>query len=134
MQQSLKDDRGCFACGPDNPQGLGLNFTLEGSTVSAHFTPHEHLQGYRGIVHGGIVATVLDEAMAHAAGRIAGKVAATAEFTMRIRQPLLVGQECVARAWVVATRGRMVSCEATLVRASDGVEHAHAQGKLMAEG
>ena len=59
-------DIGCMACGAANPIGLGLVFAEEGDAVRAEFTPLAWHQGYDGLVHGGIIAMLLDEAMAQA--------------------------------------------------------------------
>lgn len=56
----------CFACGKENPIGLKLNFHKEGEMVKAEFSLGELYQGWPGIIHGGILCTVLDEAMGYA--------------------------------------------------------------------
>ncbi|MGC8971933.1 MAG: PaaI family thioesterase [bacterium] len=56
----------CFACGESNPIGLHLKFVKKDSLVEAIFSPNDFHQGYPDIVHGGIVTTLLDEAMAYA--------------------------------------------------------------------
>ena len=62
------DDGRCFACGPKNDAGLGLRFEPPGDGVRSAAVIPQPFQGWRGIVHGGIVMTLLDEGMAHAAG------------------------------------------------------------------
>ncbi len=54
----------CFACGKDNPIGLKLKFRKEGELAVADFSLHRNYEGYPNIIHGGIVTTILDEAMA----------------------------------------------------------------------
>src|SRR6202162_6515957 len=63
------DDGHCFACGRKSEIGLHLHFEQQpdGSVRSA-VTLEQPYQGWRGLAHGGVVATLLDEAMAHAAG------------------------------------------------------------------
>ncbi|MFW5683978.1 MAG: PaaI family thioesterase [Spirochaetota bacterium] len=51
----------CFGCDPDNPIGLRLDFHRSGDSVSATWTPRRELEGYPGVVHGGIQATLADE-------------------------------------------------------------------------
>jgi len=60
---ALPYTRDCFVCGAHNPHGLRLRFRREGDEVRADFTPQTQHAGFRGIVHGGILSTVLDEAM-----------------------------------------------------------------------
>ena len=60
---AVREDHWCFGCGRQNPIGLKLTFYEDGEQVWAPWTPrHEH-QGYEGIVHGGLITTVLDEVM-----------------------------------------------------------------------
>jgi hypothetical protein len=56
----------CFACGKDNPVGLKLKIVKDGDEARGEFTVSEFYQGWRGYVHGGIIFTILDEAMAYA--------------------------------------------------------------------
>ena len=60
-------DSFCFGCGQNNPIGLKLNFKRDGKTARAEFTPDKRYQGWRDVVHGGIITCMLDEAVAHAA-------------------------------------------------------------------
>ncbi len=58
--------RNCFACGSNNGMGLGLKFYKhEDGTVFGNFFADPKYEGYSGIVHGGIIATLLDSAMTH---------------------------------------------------------------------
>lgn len=51
----------CFGCSPDNPYGLRLEFYEEGDEVVSDWQPGAHFQGYGNILHGGIIATAMDE-------------------------------------------------------------------------
>ena len=54
----------CFACGSKNPIGLKLKFSLDDNNVMrTQFTPQKVHQGYKNVVHGGIIALILDEVM-----------------------------------------------------------------------
>ncbi len=53
----------CFVCGHRNPYGLHLFFRLDENTIVADFQPRKEHQGFPGVIHGGIVAAVLDEAL-----------------------------------------------------------------------
>jgi acyl-coenzyme A thioesterase PaaI-like protein len=65
--QPTVDERAshCFACGPDNPQGLHLIFTIDSEkiTTTAHLQLTRLHEGPPGYIHGGIIATLMDEAM-----------------------------------------------------------------------
>ena len=65
----LPHTAGCLVCGRQNPHGLHLHLHVDEATgaVETRFTPSAHHIGFEGIVHGGVLATVLDEAMVWAA-------------------------------------------------------------------
>jgi acyl-coenzyme A thioesterase PaaI-like protein len=55
----------CLMCGDQNPSSLKLVFKEEGNSVTAHFQPNRLLQGYEGILHGGVLSALLDASMTH---------------------------------------------------------------------
>ena len=119
------DGSRCFACGPEHPRGLRLHFvTTEDGAMSAEWTPTSDLEGYGGIVHGGIVSTVLDEAMAKVVAA-AGLQALTAELRVRFRQQTPSGAPLRIRGWIASRKRRMIQTEAASL-AADGSELAHA--------
>ncbi|MBE0617842.1 MAG: PaaI family thioesterase, partial [Proteobacteria bacterium] len=63
MNLSWEDD--CFVCGTENPEGLRLRFSVDEAqrTIETLWVPREVHHGYTGVVHGGLVAAVLDEAV-----------------------------------------------------------------------
>ena len=127
---AVKDDRWCFACGPDNPHGLHLEgFHDEGGDHVVSFVPERRHQGWQDRTHGGIVATLLDEVMTRLL-RARGHDAVTAELTVRYHQALDTGAPVQARAREVQRRGRLVQVEAE-VRTEDGTLVATGQGKFM---
>ena len=63
----LVDDHHCFACGSQNKEGLDVQWVVEGKTAHTFFVPPKKFQGWKGIVHGGIVATRCDEVSCAAA-------------------------------------------------------------------
>lgn len=130
----LQDDNYCFVCGSENPIGLGLRFEFDGEVLRTRYTPLKAHQGFRKVVHGGLIATVLDECMAQVAIRRHGKLAATAELSVRLKQPLYVGQEAHAEAVVIRASRRLIEARAELRRASDNVLIAVAVAKLIPTG
>jgi acyl-coenzyme A thioesterase PaaI-like protein len=102
------NDHYCFACGARNPIGLHLRFSYGEGTAEARFTPEQVHEGYPGLMHGGLVATLLDEAMAHAVIAAHGQ-AATGDLRVRMRAGgVPVGKTVVLRGQVTGRRGRMV--------------------------
>ena len=88
---TLGDDNYCFACGKKNRVGLQLEFNLiEGNKIQCEFMPKKEHQGFADIVHGGIIALILDEAMVNLIWKL-GKKAVTSEFGMRLKKAAFVG-------------------------------------------
>jgi acyl-coenzyme A thioesterase PaaI-like protein len=115
----------CFACGSGNPRGLHLNFqSNETGEMVADWIPDSDLEGFQGIVHGGIVSTVLDEAMSKAVAA-SGAKAVTAELRVRFRLHVPSGKAIHIRGWIDSHSKRMTKTEAVLT-SSDGSELAHA--------
>jgi|SRR6056297_2057963 len=87
------DDKMCFACGQENPISLGLKFEkIDVNKVKGEFVPGENHQGYDGIMHGGLIATLLDEAMAYVMG-FKDVQAFTAELNIRFRTAVEIGKK-----------------------------------------
>ena len=125
----LVDDHFCFACGADNKEGLDLHWVVEGKTTHALFTPQRKFQGWRGIVHGGIIATLLDEAMTRLAW-IACGAAMTAEMTVRFLRPAKIDEKIFVYGEIVKENRKLVEMRALLTKdRSDGPLIARATGK-----
>lgn len=118
----------CFVCGPDNPSGLRLVFRREGEAVVAEFVPREEHVGWEGIVHGGILAAVLDDAMGNVFF-LQGYQALTARMEVRFRRPVRPGDRLRVRAWVDREDGRTLTTRAELVR--DGEVVCSARGVFL---
>src|ERR1017187_5006910 len=117
----------CFVCGPDQPHGLKLKFTsAQTGTSETEWTPTSQWQGFEGIVHGGIVSTVLDEAMSKALASTQ-TLPLTAELRVRFRPHVETAQTYVLRGWITERRKRMINAEAALTTPA-GAECAHAWG------
>lgn len=128
---ALEDDRRCFACGPENAEGMQLHFRYGDRWASATWRPAQRFSGWTSIVHGGIIATLLDEAMAHAA-IAAGVRAVTGRLEIRFRKAAPMDAALVASGRVQHRKGRMLALSAT-VTGEDGTLYAQATGKFLAE-
>ena len=62
---SRSDSNTCFICGPDNPDGLQVEFRMDGDLCKAEYTPPAKHCGYEGVTHGGIIFSLLDDVMAN---------------------------------------------------------------------
>ncbi len=125
----LKDDGYCFVCGRLNPAGLHLSFEKSQSKVITSFTPKKEYQGYADIIHGGIITTVLDEAMVKVC-ILNGINAMTAEITVRFKKPLLTGTTCRVEAWINSEGSRLIEAEAVM-KDQDGDIVAFSKAKLI---
>ena len=97
----------CFACGQDHPKGLGLRFTAPApDRVRSEFRVSTDHVGLGKIVHGGIVATIFDEAMAWTLYRWRYEPHVTARMEQRFRGVVEAETPLVAEAWIAADRGR----------------------------
>ncbi len=123
------DDGYCFVCGPENPIGLKLDFTFNGKTMEARFVPRKEHQGYMNIVHGGIIATLLDEIMIKLAIEI-GMPAVTAQMDIRLKKALRVGEKVTLHAEITKNSRKLLESYAKAVT-GDGVTVADAKGKLV---
>lgn len=120
-----RPNSGCFVCGEDNLHGLHIQFEqTEIGEMVAEWTPGRAMEGFRGIVHGGIVSAVLDETMSKAV--VASHTEAlTVELRVRLRRNLVPGRTYRIRGWVASRKRRVTRTEATLTL-RDGTEYAHA--------
>lgn len=121
----------CFACGSLNEHGMRLLMHVEADRSWVELELEPRFQGWEGIAHGGIVATILDEAMAWSlATRDAWGV--TARMQVEFKRPVGLGTPLRAEGWVTRQRRRLVETEAALVDRRDGTVLATATGTYLA--
>jgi uncharacterized protein (TIGR00369 family) len=127
----LTNDGMCFGCGKNNPIGLRLEFDLdeENLSVEGRFTPKTEHAGYTGIMHGGLVATLLDEAMVKLIWDV-GISAVTASLEVRMVKPVPVCREVVIKGRVDSQEKRMIYTSAE-VEDMEGNVLARAKAKCM---
>jgi uncharacterized protein (TIGR00369 family) len=130
--EQFNDDNYCFVCGNQNPVGLKLNFHYDEKNdemVSNTVFPR-HFQGWQGVLHGGLISTVLDEIMIKAAAQ-KGFKCVTAELIIKFKKPALLKKEFTIKGKVKEIRRRLVLTEGCVVD-SDGTTIAAAYGKFIA--
>jgi len=103
----------CFGCGENNPCGLKLKFEWDGKQVRAEFTPNKFHQGWAGIIHGGIITTILDEAMGYAA-YYEGIKCVTSSMQTRFKRPLSIDEPTIVTASLTKNGRRYVETEAKI--------------------
>src|SRR5687768_2169408 len=106
----LPHTAGCLVCGRDNPVGLHLRLLVDPATgvVRVTFTPGPQHIGFEGIVHGGVLATVLDEEMVWSATWAGKRFCVCGELTVRFRRSPLIGQTLETTAEVEGSRPKPV--------------------------
>ena len=121
----------CFGCGTANPIGLGLdNFDRVDNTVSAEFRPRSDYHGFADLLHGGIVASALDEIMAWTAILVEGTMVMTGTLDLRFRKPARATSVFELIGELEQRRGRRLHIKGRLI--DDGVVVAQASGLFIA--
>ena|ERR1051326_7721092 len=128
----LPHTQGCLVCGRSNPHGLKLSLHINPATslVSVSFTPLPHHIGFAGIVHGGVLATILDEAMVWAATWHFKRFCVCGEMNIRFRHPASIGQKLTIEARTESARPKLISNTAQ-VTTDAGAVIATATGKYV---
>jgi uncharacterized protein (TIGR00369 family) len=124
------DNQYCFVCGQDNPVGIKTSIEVDRDAQSAQciLAVSAEYQGWKGMVHGGIISALLDEVSAYAGMTVTDTVV-TGELTTRFRKPVPVEQEITVSAQVVKQARRVVMVEAQIVM--QGEVLASAEAKMM---
>jgi uncharacterized protein (TIGR00369 family) len=97
----------CFACGADNPIGLHLRFEVNENGVRTTTVLDQRFQSYEGVIHGGILATILDSAMLHCLHSQFGRNPVTCRLDVRYRQRAPIGEPVTVQASMVKRRREM---------------------------
>ncbi len=120
----------CFACGPDNPIGLRITFTLNDGVCTGEFTAGENHVGYANTVHGGIIFSALDDVMANVL-YLQNVKAHTARCEVRYRKALEVGQPVRLTGWIENERKRLIVLRGEVRLASDDTLVADCEASFM---
>jgi uncharacterized protein (TIGR00369 family) len=120
------NSRMCFVCGMQNPIGLKLIFEEEDGKVVARFTSKPEHQGFPGILHGGIISTLLDEGMGRAVFLLPEeRWMLSAKIEIKYLRPIPIGEEITLVGEITQVHRRGVTCKGQLLLAD---------GKVAAEG
>lgn len=121
----------CFVCAPHNPTGLRAGFRVEGEVIRSRWTPNEHHQGWQGVVHGGVLASLLDEAMAYTLFA-RGVMGMTARMEIRYRSPARAGDPLEIEARCVRRTRALAEIDAHI--SLHGERVAEARGRFIVVG
>jgi uncharacterized protein (TIGR00369 family) len=122
---------GCFACGELNEIGLHLKLHLTTGRCRTELEIPRRFEGWEGIIHGGILCTILDEVMAWALVA-SDNWGVTARMSVEFKKPVTVGQVIRAEGWITESRRRVQSTAGRIVDAESGAELATAEGTYVA--
>jgi len=122
--------RACFVCGEENEIGMHARSYVVEDHIELPFTAPQTFAGWRTVVHGGLVTTVLDEVMTWAAIVGSRKPCFAAELRIRLLRPLPPGTTCVAEARMTRDLKRIFHAEG-LLRSEAGLPFARAEGRYM---
>jgi uncharacterized protein (TIGR00369 family) len=109
-------DQRCFGCGSGNPYGLKMQFHRKDDEVASWIRIPEHLCGWGGLVHGGVIATILDEVMSWTAIHLARRLILTQSMQVAFLKPIHTGQTIKAAGKMEARLSeRKATCSAQIV-------------------
>jgi uncharacterized protein (TIGR00369 family) len=116
-EMKLESNGNCFVCGKNNPNGLHLSFEIdkEKQTLKTTFIASPTYQGWDGIVHGGIVSTLLDEAMANLIYKL-GYQAITASIEIRFKKPAPILEPLLVYGEVTEVSKRLIKARAHIAQ------------------
>jgi acyl-coenzyme A thioesterase PaaI-like protein len=109
MKKKQPNSKMCFICGVENPVGLKLKiYQTESGTIETTYTAPEHFQGYPGVLHGGIVATILDEISGRAlmGDPFSPRFMFTGKLEVKYRQNVPIGQPLKIIGKAVNSKGK----------------------------
>ncbi|AEB09964.1 PaaI family thioesterase [Desulfobacca acetoxidans] len=122
----------CFACGSRNPIGLKMQvaYLQESRTAESTLALPKEYQGWLEVIHGGIVATLLDEIMAHAVWHFVGP-GVTLSLEVQYRQPLAPGEIILARGNLTEIKGRRLTAQGEIIRQIDNSRIANGKSRFL---
>ncbi len=118
----------CVVCSSGNVKGLHLEFIKDGENgVKSYFECDDSFQGYPGVLHGGVISSILDGAMGNCifARR---QAAVTVEMKTRFRHPVFTNQKMTVKARIVRKSHPLYLLEAEIIQ--DEKVKATAEGKF----
>jgi len=132
MAEPLPSYHGCFGCGRDNPIGVALPLEWDGGKVRAIFSPKREYAGFEGVIHGGIVCTLLDEAMWWAIAAQDRKCTVTADMTIKFHRPVTTQGTYTVEGWVKDKPRSQVFVAAARVMDEEGRVCAQSEARFVA--
>lgn len=118
----------CFVCGDKNNKGLNVRFYSSEGKAKAEYTPKREFEGYRDILHGGIISTLLDEVMIQAI--IAqGILTFTTQIEVKFKKPARIGEKLLLEGEIIEDKGKFIVTKGEIAK-EDGTIVAVSTGKF----
>ncbi len=123
----------CFVCGDKNKIGLKVAFFFDEGKAKAQYTPTREFEGYKDILHGGILSALLDEVMIYSI--IAqGIITVTVQMEVKFKKPAKIGETLFLEGQITEDKGKILFTEGKIFK-QDGTIIAESKGKFFrAEG
>ncbi len=125
----MKTEDYCFVCGKQNPIGLKAQFNYGEGKAFSELRISKEYQGWSGIIHGGIISALLDEACVYA-GNSLGYNTVTAELKVRFKKPLKPEEKILVEAQANLVKSKLIEARAK-IKDAQGNLIAEAEGKLI---
>lgn len=116
----MKRYPGCFVCGNKNPIGLSVPFYVKGDEVVAEYAAGRHFEGYKDVLHGGILSALLDEVMIRAILAL-GIYSVTSEIKVKFKRMVKTGDKLSLVGRLVEDKGRILTAEGKITNQQNQV-------------
>jgi len=129
MRKELPHGEVCFVCSLNNPYGLKLTLWEENGKVYTETKISKYYSGYKGVIHGGIISTLLDEVMFWACYVKAQRSVLTVDMRVRFRKILKPSVVIRVEGWVVGGKRNILKAKGILKDSKDSsIIYAEAEG------
>lgn len=118
--KKLRDYPNCFICGKDNPIGLKIEFEMTNGKATGEYTPSRNFEGYKDVLHGGIISSLLDEVMVYAVFS-QGLLAVTTQMEVKFRRAAKIGEKLQIEGNIVTDRGKLILAEGQILNQEGGI-------------
>ena len=123
----------CFVCGDKNKIGLKVEFFYDEGKAKAQYTPTPEFEGYKDILHGGILSALLDEVMIYSIIAL-GIITVTVQIEVKFKKPAKIGETLLLEGQITEDKGKILLTEGRIFK-QDGTSVAESKGKFFrAEG
>ncbi len=102
-----------YFSGEENDQSLNVDYKIQEGQVIGNFQPENHHTSYKEVIHGGLLAALLDDAMAYCINS-SGITAFTGKLEIRFRKPPKVGDILIIKAWIANQKKKLYYTQGTI--------------------